>query len=227
MNRLAMLTQLARLIQEVHRPHPLRVAIDGVDAAGKTILADELAEQLHDSHRQIIRASVDEFHHPKAHRREKGSLSPEGFYYDSYDYAAVKEKLLIPLGPDGNRQYIVAIHDIVSEKPVVSEIQTASDTAILLMDGIFLLRPELLPWWDLTIYVHADFANTVPRGTARDANLYGSRSRATERYLERYVPGQQLYLQQVRPLDKADILINNNDIESPEILHIKPGLQKE
>lgn len=224
MNRLAMLTQLARLIQDVQRPHPLRVAIDGVDAAGKTILADELAGQLHDSHRQIIRASVDDFHHPKAYRRKKGSLSPEGFYYDSYDYDAVKEKLLIPLGLGGNRQYIAAIHDIVTEQPLESEIQTASDAAILLMDGIFLLRPELLPWWDLTIYVHADFANTVARGTARDASLYGSRSRATERYLERYVPGQQLYLEQVRPLDKADILINNNDIEAPEILRINPAL---
>lgn len=32
------LSQLADLILEVERPHPLRVAIDGIDAAGKTTL---------------------------------------------------------------------------------------------------------------------------------------------------------------------------------------------
>ena len=32
---------LASRIVEVVRPHPIRVAIDGVDAAGKTTLADE------------------------------------------------------------------------------------------------------------------------------------------------------------------------------------------
>jgi hypothetical protein len=34
------LESLARLILRVERPHPVRVAVDGPDAAGKTILAD-------------------------------------------------------------------------------------------------------------------------------------------------------------------------------------------
>ena len=221
MNRLTLLTKLARLIENEHRPHPLRVAIDGVDAAGKTILANELTHLLQNSKRQVIQASVDDFHRPKALRRQKGSLSPEGFYQDSYDYEALIKKLLQPLGPGGDRQYITAVHDVVLDSPVHSEAQTADDDAILIMDGIFLLRPQLYPYWDLTIYVHADFTNTVPRGAARDADLYGSPARAKQRYEERYVPGQQIYLEEVGPLDKADILIDNNDIESPVILRIK------
>jgi len=33
-------------VLEVERPHPVRVAIDGCSAAGKTTLGDELAAQL-------------------------------------------------------------------------------------------------------------------------------------------------------------------------------------
>jgi uridine kinase len=35
--------QLAALVAAIRLPHPVRVAIDGIDAAGKTTLADELA----------------------------------------------------------------------------------------------------------------------------------------------------------------------------------------
>ena len=43
-----------------------RVAIDGVDGAGKTTFAEELADILRMLPREVIRASVDGFHHPRA-----------------------------------------------------------------------------------------------------------------------------------------------------------------
>lgn len=42
MERARLLNYLADRISRVDRPHPLRVAIDGPDAAGKTTLAEEL-----------------------------------------------------------------------------------------------------------------------------------------------------------------------------------------
>jgi uridine kinase len=45
-----------------------RVAIDGVDGAGKTYFADELAEVLGASGRSVIRASVDGFDNPRSIR---------------------------------------------------------------------------------------------------------------------------------------------------------------
>src|SRR5215470_12010830 len=38
--RQRVLDELARQIDAIHRPHPVRVAIDGIDAAGKTTLID-------------------------------------------------------------------------------------------------------------------------------------------------------------------------------------------
>ncbi len=44
--RRAAVERLADLVALVRRPHPVRVAIDGADAAGKTTLADELVKPL-------------------------------------------------------------------------------------------------------------------------------------------------------------------------------------
>src|SRR5919201_5401716 len=125
MARAVVIRELADRIETVRRPHPVRVAIDGVDAAGKTTLADELAAVLRGRGREVIRASIDGFHRPRAERYRRGELSPEGYYHDSFDYNAVREAIL---GPGGVQ---------------------APLNSILLFDGIFLLRPELTEHWDL------------------------------------------------------------------------------
>jgi len=210
--------KIANFITEQPATSPLRVAVDGVDASGKTVYANELAVALASTQRQVIRASVDGFHLPKAVRRRKGSLSPEGFYRDSYNYPALIENLLNPLTPNGDRRFRTAVFDLQRDRPVQTPWQTAEKDAILIFDGIFLFREILLPYWDLKIYLHADFATTVKRGIARDHQLIGSREAAAHRYQQRYVPGQKIYLEEARPLDKADILIDNNILEEPEII---------
>lgn len=220
MQRAALIATLVNIMTRMDSPHPLRVAIDGVDASGKTTLAKELALGLRSSGRQIIHASVDDFHNPARIRYQRGKLSPEGFFIDSYNYTALIETLLKPLGPQGDLRYRTASFDLARDRPLQKPLKTARADAILLMDGIFLLRPELYPFWDLTIYIDVDFANTITRGATRDAHFMGSFQEAIERYQHRYVPGQQRYLREVRPLDKADILIDNNNLEQPDFIRI-------
>lgn len=218
MKRENLIREIAEGIAELPTAHPLRVGVDGVDASGKTRFADQLADALAFTQRQVIRASVDGFHQPRAIRRQKGSLSPEGFYQDSYQYQALIANLLLPLSPMGNRRYRTAVFDLHQDRPIQTPWQTADKDAILIFDGIFLQRQLLLPFWDLKIYLHAEFANTVLRGVARDQQHLGSREAAVRRYEQRYVPGQKIYLNEARPLDKADILIENNILHDPEII---------
>jgi len=213
-----LLKYLAQNIAQMRCTHPLRIAVDGVDASGKTCFADGLAIALEGSRREVIRVSVDGFHNPKSVRRQRGDLSPEGFFHDSYDYSKLIRNLLQPLGSGGSLRFQTQVFDLVEDKPVNLPFQTTTQDAILLMDGIFLLRPELLPFWDLKIFLEADFKTTIQRGASRDAALYGSREMAEERYRKRYIPGQEIYLRLARPFAKADILIDNNDLEDPELL---------
>ena len=62
-----------------------RVAIDGVDGAGKTWFADELAALIDPT---PARLSIDDFLNPEQVRYARGRNSPEGFFLDSHDLDA-------------------------------------------------------------------------------------------------------------------------------------------
>jgi uridine kinase len=217
MLRNELIEQLGSRILSISLSHPTRVGIDGIDASGKTRLADELAEFLTSSGRQIIRSSVDGFHHPKAHRLRNGE-GPDSYYYDSHNYPLIVESVLAPLGPGGSRRVRVARFDFRTDSEVDSPEVRAEDDAILLMDGIFLQRPELFDHWDLRIFLHTEFDTSLQRGLERDTDLFGSGDKTISRYKTRYVPGQKLYLDQVRPHEIADIGINNDDWRNPILL---------
>ncbi|KAF0805900.1 phosphoribulokinase [Alcanivorax xiamenensis] len=87
--RKALLQRIAAVITNKMNGATLRVAVDGADGAGKSTFADELWRMLRADEIRVIRASVDGFHNPEVVRYRRGRYSPEGFYYDSYDYEAL------------------------------------------------------------------------------------------------------------------------------------------
>lgn len=219
--RAALLAELAaRLVRLATREpaRPLRVGIDGVDAAGKTVLADELGGAIAVLGRPVVRASADGFHHPRAVRLRRGDLSPEGYYHDSFDHAALVGKLLAPLGPGGDRRIRRAAFDHRRDTPVEAPWEEAPPEAILVLDGVFLLRPTLRPHWDFTVFLRVGFDVTMARAERRDVALFGSTERVRERYARRYVPGQQLYLREASPEAHADLVIDNTDPAAPFVV---------
>jgi uridine kinase len=137
--RAGVLEQVADQIVVVERPHPIRVAIDGRTAAGKTILADELVAPIERLGRPAIRVQIDDFHQPRAERRRRQEIAPPDRYYlDSYDYSAIRTMLLLPLGPTGNRCYCRALFDSFHDVPYDEPERVAPPDAVVLVDGVFL-----------------------------------------------------------------------------------------
>jgi uridine kinase len=141
-----------------------------------------------------------------------------GYYEDSFDFGALRRVLLDPLGPEGDRRYRSAIFDfrVDAAQPVPAVVATDSD--ILIVDGVFLLRPDLYDSWDLRIFVSASFAEILRRARERDVALFGSPAEVERRYSARYIPGQKLYFAAVRPMEKADVVVDNDDPARP-VLH--------
>ena len=218
MSRQEIITQLAARLAALQRTHPVRVAITGIDAAGKTTLADELAQALPSAGRTVIRASIDGFQRPRAERYRRGNLSPLGYYEDSFDYAALKAALLLPLGPGGNRCYRHAVFDVLNDTPLTLPPEEAPANALLLVDGVFLLRPEIADLWEYVIFVKIDFETGLQRALQRDLPVFGSGNIIQQRYQQRYYPGQRLYLEQARPEEQANAIVDNNDVLFPKVI---------
>lgn len=210
-----LLSRLAEAIESVTTAHPVRVAIDGRPAAGKTTLADELAAVLRARGRDVIRAAIEGFLLPRSVRYRRGEDSPEGCYHDSFDFDALHRVLLDPLGPDGDRTFQQAVYDRDTDTALSPPVTTATTDAVLLFDGVFLLRPELIDRWDMRIFVSATFEETLARARIRDLAWLGSTARVEQRFRNRYLPSQQHYFDTVRPTDLADIVVHNDEPERP------------
>jgi uridine kinase len=210
-----LLSRLAEAVGAVTLAHPIRVAVDGPPAAGKTTLADELAVVLRAGGRVVIRASIESFLLPKSVRYRRGEHSPEGCYQDSFDYDALHRVLLDPLGPNGDCRYQRAVYDKPTDSALSAPVATAPANAVLLFDGVFLLRPELNDRWDLRIFVSAAFERTLDRARIRDGMAYGSTAEVERRFRTRYQPSQAFYSRTARPIDHADIVVNNDAPEQP------------
>jgi uridine kinase len=211
-----LLDRLAAAIADLHPHRRLRVAIDGVDGAGKTTLADALAPLVSGKGRPVIRASVDHFHNPRSMRYARGRYSPDGFYLDSYDYGALRALLLDPLGPGGSGRHVAQYFDHERDQRLALQEQQAAPTAALILDGIFLHRPELRDYWDISIFLTIDFKNSLPRGAQRGTNFDGRDPESPAH--RRYVGGQRRYLAECKPERRANIAIDYNDLGKPKIL---------
>jgi uridine kinase len=179
------------------------------------MFADELAQILRAADRPVIRASVDGFHHPKSERYRRGRNSPEGYFEDSYNYAALETVLLEPLSPGGSGRYRAAVFDHVTDMPVSAPERVAAPASILVFDGIFLHRPELRNYWDISVFLDVAFAASVARCAERDGTSPDPAA-ATNR---RYVEGQKLYLLTCNPRAHASLTIDYNDLSAPFIVH--------
>jgi uridine kinase len=212
-----LIEELANAIRSHAAESIIRIGIDGVDGVGKTVFADMLGRAIASRRRPVIRASVDSFHNTREIRYRRGRASPEGFYLDSYNYAELHRVLLDPLGPGGSRVYCPAIFDHVANAPVPVRWSTADPDAVLVFDGIFLHRPELRDVWDLSIFLDAPFAVTVPRGAGRGPG-WGTAADVDAPSNRRYVEGQRLYLLENEPQRRANLAIDYSDLARPVVV---------
>ncbi|MCP4362813.1 MAG: uridine kinase [Chloroflexi bacterium] len=212
--RTQLLNHIAREICLLPKNKIVRVAVDGVDGAGKTTFADELSEAINPGDRPVIRASIDGFHNPESTRYRLGKRSPRGFFQDSYNYQDLFNVLLDPLGPEGNGWYRRAIFDHRSNSKMCSELEYAEMGSILIFDGIFLHRPELRPYWDYSVFLEVTFKISIPRTAQRGGGSPDPSSESNTRYVE----GQKIYLTECQPIEYATIVINNENLAHPYIV---------
>jgi uridine kinase len=183
------------------------VAVDGLDGAGKTRFADALAARLGRGNRAVFRATIDDFHWPRARRYARGRDSAEGFYRDSYDYETFKRILVEPFRTGWIGSFVLRGFDLKRDLPFEPVWSSGPKDALLVVDGIFLNRPELKGLWNYSIWLDASAEVTTARMIERD----GIETNPT-----RYTDGQELYLTEAKPREAATSIVDNNDYDHPK-----------
>lgn len=216
----AVLTELAARIGSLGSGR-LRVAIDGPTAAGKTSFGHQLAEQISRAGRPVLRASLDDFKRPWRDRHLYDRESGEGYYRNAYDYDAVIRLLLEPAGPTGTGACALCSIDPLTQLDHSAVLTAVSADAVLIVDGVFAFRPQLNDYWDCRIWLEADERESLDRGARRDRPWAGSEAQSL--LINRYLPAERLYREEVDPVSLADVRIDNSDVEHPRLL--SPGAE--
>ncbi len=205
--------QALRKLRAQIRPRTGRVlvAVDGVDGAGKTTFADELAESLRESGLTVIRISLSNYLNPQSKRYAQGRFSGRGYFEDSYDYERFTEDVLEPLGPDGSGRYRTAAYDLTKECEVCSPWQVAPDDAVVIVDGLFMHRKlwcsqNARKRWDFSVWLDVPFDVAFRRLAERD----GGTPDLDDPVNARHRQGQLLYLAECNPAAHADLVVDTS-----------------
>jgi len=219
MRRADLLDQLTHVILDLQPPHPTRVGVDGYDAAGKSTLANELAPLVEAAGRQCVRVEIDDFHPlGHKHRSNASEYTPESLYREAYDYASFVELVLAPAGPGGSRRVRLRLNNSYLDKPYPDEWVEIADDAVVIVDGVYLGRPELAELWDYRIWLDVEPDVALARKKVRNVAWTNSEEVVVDRHYNRNLPAHALYLRETNARGRADVVIENSNIEAPIVL---------
>lgn len=212
-------TILSDKILSIKKDAPILVAISGKDGSGKTMMTDILAGFLSSkTSREIIRISVDDFMNNRAIRYTPSESAGQGCYDYTFNFDAFINNVLKPLQAEGSWKYRSKVFDHSTDSESLSPIKKATKNAVVIIDGVFLYKHNLVSYWDLKILLDTEDETVIERGAQRDAKRLGSYEVARQKYIDRYIASQTIYYTQESPQRHADITINNNDIKAPFII---------
>lgn len=209
--RVELLRQLRDQFQRDYPRGRTLLAVDGRSGSGTAAFADGLAEVFAEVGRAAFRASIDDFHRPREERYARGRDSAEGYWSDSFDYSLFRRALVEPFRLAGSTGFQLVGFDEARDVGAQLRWTTGPQDAVLIVDGVFLNRPELRGIW------HGSVRLEVPAGTAyaRLHDRLGVDADPSAPSNARYVGGEALYRREDDPAARASAIVDNTDEAHP------------
>jgi uridine kinase len=216
LSREQLVVQLAARILALPEDAPRAVALTGMSCSGKTTLAAEVAAVVDGAGRPVVRAAYDDFHHPRERRHRLGRLSAEGYLDDAFDHEALRRLVLDPVAA-GRPSVVPQSYDLATDLPATADPVAVGPGSVVLVEGSFLLVPQLADCWDLSVFVVADPERVLERAVVRDADL-GTPEQVRELYVRRYLAAESMHQERDDPWSRADLVVDLTDPAAPLLL---------
>ena len=142
------------------------VAISGIDASGKGYIATQLVQELSNRNKSVFLENLDAWLNlPKV--RFSPENKAENFYQNAFRLEQLQSQILIPYRQENrvNCQVLYLEETWTNFEPRQVCIE---DCEILIIEGIFLFQPQLLPFFDLKIWIDCSFETAIQRAIARN-----------------------------------------------------------
>lgn len=196
-SRRDVLTSLADEILHNYGRGRTMVAVDGRGDERTGEFADSLADIFRFIGHTAFRASMRDFHNPRIAADGHGRDAPESLYRDTFDYSLFRRVLTDPYRMGGSAGFVTAGFDQQRDAPIEPKWMTGPEDAVLIVDGLFLNRPELRGLWHYSIFLERPDVQTVPVVDDRQRGALA------------------LYDAEAKPREAATAIIDNREPEHP------------
>ena len=185
----------------------LLVGVSGIDGCGKGYLATQL--QAHLALHGVIPTilNVDGWLN-LPHKRFDQTAPAVNFYENAIRLDQFFSQLVVPLR---DRRSIRLEADFVEEtaSAYCKHTYDYKDVSVVLVEGIFLFKPQYREYFDLAIWIDCSFPTALARAIDR-AQEGLSPVNTIAAYDTIYFPAQRIHLAQDKPRENADLIFEND-----------------
>ena len=194
----------------------LLVGVSGIDGCGKGYLAAQL--QAHLALHSVIPTilNVDGWLN-LPQKRFDPSAPAVNFYENAIRLDQFFSKLVLPLR---DRRSVHLVADFVEEtaSDYRKHAYDYEDVSVVVVEGIFLFKPQYRKYFDLTIWVDCSFPTALARAIDR-AQEGLSPASTIAAYDTIYFPAQRIHLAQDKPREHADLIFENDIYTKKSVLN--------
>ncbi len=165
------------------------IGIDGYCGSGKTTLSNALADKYNAS---IIR--VDHFFLTPEQRTKK-RLETAG---ENIDHERLLSDVLIPLKDKKDFSY----KPFDCSKGALGTPVFIKNKSVNIVEGSYSMHKNLLPFYDLKVFLSVDYDKQLKRLKLRDENKL-------QMFIDLWIPLEQKYFNECKIAQKADIIFNS------------------
>ena len=193
---------------------PFVVGVNGVDTSGKTVFAKSLSEYLINRRRKVQLIHLDDFHNP-SRVRSQGKTEVEAYIQNAFNLDLLIAELLEPARQGSSLNTELTLLDLAGDTFTNRKHYRIVPETIVLLEGVLLYREPLDQYFDFRIFLDITFEEVLRRAERRD--VPGCGPEFLGRYHRKYIPIQKWYLDTHSPVERSDLVVDNNDCHRPRV----------
>ena len=173
----------------------LLIGIDGCGGSGKSTLANELLMEFSN----VTIVHMDDFYLPSALQiKNQPEKKPIGA---DFDWKRLLDQVLDPICQ--NKEGCYQRYDW--DKDDLAEWHTVPVGGVVIIEGVYSIRKELVNKYDYTIWVDCPKDIRLSRGLERDGE------EARDLWVNNWMKSEQIYVEKHKPRQRADLIVNGTE----------------
>lgn len=210
-----------RIVREIlHRRKKLPssqcmiVGLSGIDASGKSTLAEQLEVCLVNSGLNVTLIHGDGWLNLPEERYSKTNPG-EHFYTHGFRFEELFLRLILPLRAQRSL-WLKCNHMDQTATQYRQKIYDLRNIDVAILECIFLFQPAFAYFFDLKIWIDCSFETALERGIARGQEGLSPQDTIAA-FQQIYFPAQRVHFEKDNPRDLADMILPNDPrLKQPE-----------